>query len=184
MHIELVPFDKGYLGFLDKLWKYKEVNRYTGIPEGGIDIGLWYEQYKLSKGKCISRSEQYIILADGRPVGETAFAMLPSTFAFGNWEKDPQRPCSLMDVKLKREHWGKGIARTAVLELIGIIFSTTGALDIISIVHKNNRRGIKLYSRCGFRDTNKFNAKGNLIYILSREGFEHDKDNSISHRGV
>jgi len=176
MQIELEPFDKKYLGFLDRIWKYKGVNKYSGIPSGGIDIKRWHDQYLLSKKGKAFRSEQYIILLDGRPAGEEAFGMLYEAFTFGDWEKDVFRPCSLADIKIREYLWGKGIASEAMRKMIEIIFTSTDSLDIIAIVHKNNSRAKRLFERCGFKDTQKGNIKDNIVYLLSKEGWEDGKD--------
>lgn len=175
MEVKLVPFKKKYIAFLEGLWKDPDVNAYTGMPRGGVEMDLWYGQYKMSKKAPGFNSEQYIILADGMPVGETAFGMLPNGFVFGTWEKSFSRRCALADIKLMKRFWGKGIAFDAFKQLIEIIFEKADAHDIITIPNMDNKRALNLYKRCGFKDTGESNPQKNLVFILSKEG-QDDKD--------
>ncbi len=176
MNVEVVPFREEHLSFLEKIWRDPKVNKHTGMPAGGIDMGLWLKQYRTSKGCREFRSEQYIILLDGGPVGETAFGLLPESFMFGNWEKDLERPCALLDIKLLKPHWGKGIATIALREVIDTIFRETSALDIVAIPYRYNRRATKLYRRCGLGPTGRSNSKGNLVYMIRKERWLDGKD--------
>jgi len=181
MKVELVVFRKEYLNFLEELWKDPKVNRYTGMPPGGIDMGLWLKQYEASKVRGGFSSEQYIILLDGRPIGEIAFGLTPRAFAFGSWEKDINRPCAIADIKLKKDKWGKGIERRALAKLIHIIFDRSPAADIISIPHKDDKRTRRILKGCGFEFSGHSNPEGNLIYILQRENYQDGQDRDIPH---
>lgn len=162
--------------FLEGLWKDSDVNAYTGMPRGGVEMELWYNQYKLSKKAPGFNSEQYIILVDGAPVGEAAFGMLPNGFVFGTWEKSFSRRCALADIKLMKRFWGRGIAYGALMQLIDAIFEKADSHDIVTIPNKENVRALNLYKRCGFKDTGDSNCQGNLVYLLSREDMCYDKD--------
>ena len=168
----IVPFDRKYLPFLGALWKDPEVTCMTGIPPQGIDIDLWYERYLDGKARSRGASEQFIILdEDGRPVGESAFGMLPKTFMFGSWVKDEHRPAAMADIKIARDRWGRGYGLDAFCQVVDHIFEHTEGMDIVTLPQDANERAIRLYTRCGFRSTGDVSAQKINVYILSRESW-------------
>jgi len=169
---KLVPFEERYLGFLDMLWKDTEVTCYTGIPSQGIYIKKWYEGYLLAKSRSKGASEQYIVTLDGKPIGETAFGMLPNIFSFGTWVKDEQRACALADIKLNKQYWGRGLGYDAFMQLIDVVFSKAGADDMITLPYIKNARAIKMYKRCGLTDIGCVNPRDVAVHAITKEGWK------------
>ncbi|MHC1604710.1 MAG: GNAT family N-acetyltransferase [Candidatus Methanofastidiosia archaeon] len=170
--VELVPVEKKFLPFLDALWKDPLVTKYTGIPPEGISVNKWYQNFMKSKKKNRDSFEQFIVIdCERRPLGETAFAMLPDVFSFGDWNKDEERPCAMADIKLARDHWDKGIGTHAFLKLIEFVFSKTHASDLIGLPYIDNTRAKNMYSRCGLNFTGHKNPNGFLVYKIAREAW-------------
>ena len=71
-------------------------------------------------------------------------------------------------IRLGKEHWGKGIGKTAIGELLAHLFYEKDLETAWLSVASFNQRAIRLYEKCGFTEWNRImdENKPELTWII------------------
>ncbi|GAB6109037.1 GNAT family N-acetyltransferase [Fusibacter bizertensis] len=154
---------------LMELWNSGEVMKFVGFPNGlnitYIEVEKWFDSLN---GK--SNSKHYSIYNSlGEYCGETYYSI------------DEKHNLAELDIKLNEKARGKGIAYTALLNTLDIIFDSKNCEKAFVEPDSHNKNAWKLYEKIGFKSTERPDyLEPNEVYLeITRQSFNERKKELI-----
>jgi len=160
--IHLRPTASDDLDDLRRLWNDGRVMKWVGSPDGlGYDsdaMARWLERLQASP----NRQHFVVISSEAGFCGEAYYAV------------DPMHRRAGLDIKIRPEAQGRGVASTALAALIDRVFSSTAEVESVwTEPSEVNVAARKLYWRCGllinsekYKNFKDSKGKSALPYLL------------------
>ena len=146
---------------LMELWNSGEVMKFVGFPNGlnvtYIDVEKWFG--------CLNEklnSKHYSIYNSlGEYCGETYYSI------------DEKHNLAELDIKLNKKARGKGIAYTALLHTLEVIFDSKSCDKAFVEPDIENKNAWRLYEKIGFKSTTRPSyLEPNEVYLeITRDAF-------------
>ena len=149
------------LDFLCDLWNNGEVMKWVGFPQGlgkhREEMNPWFDA--ISQSDC---AKHYSIYIDSQFCGETFYRI-----------KDD---VAYVDIKLDPKFHGKGIASYALSYCLMRIFQHFPKVCVQVDPRITNTQAISLYTRLGFKPTEKFSTEVNQVYTCNFNDFKPNQN--------
>lgn len=113
----------------------------------GLPFTVSQEEDWLRSLERSERSACFVAELDGKIVGDASFT---------TGDRERLRHRGDLSISVLREHWGKGIGRKLLEEVIRFARETAKAEIIHLEVRSDNSRAIRLYEACGFQKIGQF----------------------------
>jgi len=174
--------------FLLELWHTPEVMRYAdefprlrGWSRSDALSTAWTKYQEKRAALGTGYTQLVLRLADGELLGESFFAPLPEGYAFGRWEKPDDIVCLMGDIKLKPEHWGRGLGTEGMQQVVAWLFGNTTCSLLVVPPHRMNPTAERVYEKAGFElYTGMRSWRNHKVMELSRD--RHESINRESQR--
>ena len=159
---------------LMELWNDGEVMRYVGFPEG-LKVTMDKMKSWLESLNKKEYTKHYSLLEDELGfIGETFYSYIS--------DKEP----AILDIKLKKEARGKGLAKEALAFAIDMLFKNTPAKTATVDPHSENQAAINLYLGLGFKEVakSKYQDSIHLVMTLAKEDWQKARIEQVTLKEV